>query len=142
MTVSLPVADHIAINEVINRFFWCLDHGNSERVGDLFTATAKLDLGRPGAPSVHGRDAIVEDVRNRPAVRLTRHLVTGVLIDAVDADHAHVGVVNAVFAGPNDDSKIREEIGMSDTALVMVKEGDGKWRFEDMKRTVIFKPQA
>ena len=140
MTVALPPEDHFAIHEVVNRFFWYLDRSNAD-AAELFTDTAQLDLGRPGAPVVKGRDAIFADMRDRPVVRVTRHLVTGVLIEPVSADHANVSIVTAVYAGPDDGSKIRTEIGVSDTALVMVKEADGKWRFAEMTRTMVFKPQ-
>lgn len=141
MTFSLSAEDQLAVHQVIYRFFRSLDRNIADEAGPLFTQDAKLDLGRPGAPTVHGRDAIVEDMRNRPSGRVTRHLVTCIIIDAVAADRANVSIVNAIHAGPDDGSKVRDEIGASDTALVMVKEGDGQWRFDDMKRTITFKPQ-
>ena len=100
----------------------------------IFTAAKKL-VARVG------RDAIVADMNNRPGGRITRHLVTGVLIEPVAADHATVSILTAVYAGRDDGSQSRQEIGVSDTDLVMVKEADGKWRFADMKRTQGFKPQ-
>lgn len=141
MTASLPTEDHVAINDTINRFFWCLDRSRADRVADLFTEAAKLDLGRPGAPVVQGRDAIVADMRDRPGGRVTRHLVSGVLIEPVATDQATVSILTAVYAGLDDGSQVRKEIGVSDTDLVMARDGDGKWRIADMKRTVVFKPQ-
>ena len=141
MTFQLPAEDQLAINEVITRFFRALDANDPAKAGDLFTESATLDHGRPGAPLIHGRDAIVEDMRKRPGGRVTRHIISGILIEAVSATHANVSIVNAIHAGPDDGSKVREEIGASDTALVLRKESDGKWRFDDMRRTVIFKPQ-
>ena len=78
---------------------------------------------------------------NRPGGRITRHPVAGVPIEPVAENHATVSILTAVYAGRDDGSQRREEIGVSDTDLVMVKEADGKWRFAEMKRTPVFKPQ-
>jgi hypothetical protein len=64
-----------------------VDHGQAERVGELF---AKDGVWRGSQQEYHGLDEIQQALKTRQAnqERMSRHICTNVLIEAVDSDHA------------------------------------------------------
>lgn len=62
------------------------DAGDALGLANLFTADGQLT--RPSGATLHGRDEIAASYRDRPAHRLTAHLVCGTLFTAVGADEA------------------------------------------------------
>jgi ketosteroid isomerase-like protein len=64
----------------------CADAGDADGLAALFTADAELV--RPGGRPIRGREAIAAAYRERPADRLTVHLVCGTLFEACSGDRA------------------------------------------------------
>jgi ketosteroid isomerase-like protein len=62
------------------------DAGDARTLAALFTAEAELV--RPGGQPILGREAIATAYRERPAERITVHLVCGTLFDACGPDAA------------------------------------------------------
>ncbi|MBL8280182.1 MAG: nuclear transport factor 2 family protein [Pelomonas sp.] len=64
----------------------CIDAPDPAGLAALFTVQGELH--RPSGEPAQGRDAIEAAYRNRPAARLTRHLVVSTLVEMQAADTA------------------------------------------------------
>ena len=75
-------------SELINRFAVHNDLGDHRALADLFAADGRY--ARPTAPDafVEGAEAIYETFANRPKDKITRHLITNIVIDVVDSHTA------------------------------------------------------
>ena len=78
-------------------FCYYLDHGETDRLVDLFTADAKYTH---GDRSSVGRDAINElfSNRNAPGTRTARHMQTGLRFKVIDEESATGNSVCMTFA--------------------------------------------
>ncbi|WP_353362683.1 nuclear transport factor 2 family protein [Acidovorax sp. FG27] len=72
--------------ELVLRSAACVDAGDAAGLAALFTADARLT--RPGGALLHGQPAIAKAYADRPAGRITRHLVCGTLFDDIGEDQA------------------------------------------------------
>ena len=70
-----------------------------DALSELFTEDASF--ARPTAPdnAIAGREAIRAGFKARPAGRITRHLITNLLVTAIDADHARCRMYATLFTG-------------------------------------------
>ena len=68
-----------ACREVIEQSVRHVDNGDAEAFSRLFTDDAVLV--RPSGAALHGRAAIRQSYAARPAQRITRHLVTGTVVE-------------------------------------------------------------
>lgn len=68
-----------ACQQVVLRTAACADANDADQLSALFTEQAVLV--RPGAEPLHGREAIRQAYAQRPAERITRHLVSNLLVD-------------------------------------------------------------
>jgi len=78
--------DEAACRELVLRAATLADTGQADALAALFTADAHLT--RPNGVALKGREAIARAYRERPAHRITVHLVCGTLFDEVGPDHA------------------------------------------------------
>ncbi|MGY8803217.1 MAG: nuclear transport factor 2 family protein, partial [bacterium] len=76
---------------LITRYCHYIDHGEAAKVADLFTAD-----GTWTAPGVvmSGQDELRTGFTSRQenTARMSRHVCNNLLIDVIDADHAHGAV--------------------------------------------------
>lgn len=77
------------------------DAGNAAALAALFTAEAQLL--RPGAPPILGQAAIEAAYAERPAQRLTRHLLTNILVEVESPDLARATSSVLLWSGNRDD---------------------------------------
>jgi len=96
----------------------------------LFSADAVLV--RPNAAPLHGPEAIHEAYTNRAPERISRHLVTGTLVEVLSADEAHAKSTVLLWLGSTDDPAgpkgrpVREQVlGEFDDRFVRTAAG---WR--------------
>lgn len=75
-----------ACRQLVLRAAACADAGDARSLAALFSPDAELV--RPGGVPIRGRVAIEAAYRDRPAERMTVHLVCGTLFDEVRADRA------------------------------------------------------
>ncbi len=73
------------------------DAGQADALAALFTADARLT--RPSGAVLQGRDAIAASYRERPAHRVTAHLVCGTRFDALGADEARATTAVLLWTG-------------------------------------------
>src|SRR6186713_3021788 len=96
MTARLNPEDRAAIEDLIQRHAWLIDHGKSDRIGELFTTDAALyGVG----PDKVGRAAIAAWGAERAAMRerRSRHVQSNILIEAVSPDTARGLVVLTLY---------------------------------------------
>jgi uncharacterized protein (TIGR02246 family) len=75
-----------ACRDLVVRAAHCTDSHRHEDFAALFTPDAVLT--RPGGEPLRGREAILAAYRTRPAERITRHLITGSVIELESATRA------------------------------------------------------
>ncbi|MDA7416293.1 nuclear transport factor 2 family protein [Xenophilus arseniciresistens] len=77
----------LACRELIETSVQHVDDGNASAFAALFAPDAVLV--RPNGSLLEGRAAIEAAYAQRPATRLTRHLVSNVVVTLTDDTHAH-----------------------------------------------------
>ncbi|UZF92980.1 nuclear transport factor 2 family protein [Bosea sp. NBC_00550] len=137
MTARLNPEDRAAIEDLIQRHAWLIDHGESDRIGELFTTDAALyGVG----PDKVGRAAIAAWGAERAAMRerRSRHVQSNILIEAVSPDTARGFVVLTLYrhdgAGPGSATPFL----ICEYADRYRKEPDGEWRFAERRLSVLF----
>jgi SnoaL-like domain len=77
------------------------DHHRAAEFAALFAADAVLT--RPNAEPLHGREAIREAYAQRPAQRITRHIVTNTRVEVLSAVDARASSVVLLWSGSMQD---------------------------------------
>lgn len=106
------------------------DGQDHEGFAALFTADALLQ--RPGGAALQGREAIVAAYRERPANRMTRHLLCGTLFGDCGPEAAAATTQVLLWSGDADDApgpfgrwSPRQVLGQFEDRFVRTPEG---WR--------------
>jgi ketosteroid isomerase-like protein len=86
-----------ACRETVLRAAAAVDTGDARGLADLFTEDAVLL--RPNGEALHGRAAIFDAYANRPAGRITRHLVTGTWVDLLAGGQARATSFVLLWSG-------------------------------------------
>ena len=71
--------------QVLLRFYDAFDNWNYEAMAELFTEDG---VWHRAGKALKGREAIVTELRSRSSTQVIRHVVTNLLVDVVDDDHA------------------------------------------------------
>jgi hypothetical protein len=74
---SLSRDDRDAISRLIIELAWRIDHGQADRVAELFVENGTMTL---GGPTLSGHDALRKWGLERSKERLTRHVCTNIRI--------------------------------------------------------------
>lgn len=134
---GLAPQDRLAIEQLIQRHAWLIDHGEADKVGELFTVDAALHgIG----PDKAGRAAIAEWGRQRAAMseRRSRHVQSNILIEPTGPDTARGWVVLTLYRhdGPGEGSAA--PLLIAEYADRYTREPDGSWRFAERRLAVLF----
>lgn len=121
-----------ACRDVVARAALKLDANDLDGFASLFTPDAIVV--RPGKEPLHGVDALVQSYRARPASHMTRHLVTGSVVDLRAPDEARAISNVLLWTGSADDSvgpfgrraQARQVVGEFEDILRLCS--DGLWR--------------
>lgn len=81
MNYGISQQDHIACTAAIQRFSAYVDAGRYDDAAALFAPDGVMQ--RP-QERIEGRDALRQSFRSRPAHRLTRHVISNLVLDPVD----------------------------------------------------------
>lgn len=120
-----------ACRELVLRSAAHADAGNAPALAALFTEEAVLQ--RPNAEPITGRAAIQAAYAQRPAGRITRHLVTNTLIDFDTPRQARACSYVLLWSGAESDAsspagraaQARQMVGEFDDRLS--RQTDGRW---------------
>lgn len=138
MTVE-PIAphDHLACVTTIQRFAVLVDAGRYEEAADLFASDGVMQ--RP-QECIEGRQALLTSFLARPSHRMTRHIITNVVLEPIGPDrirafsyasvYRHLGAPRVPLALPVT-ARPPETIAEYSDEL---SRQDGKWRI--WRRTV------
>lgn len=107
------------------------DTGDADALAMLFTEDAVLV--RPGAQPLHGREAIRAAYAQRPAGRITRHLVANSLVELDASGQAHARSYVLLWTGAAGDpdgpagrpAQARQMVGEFDDRFLCLP--DGQW---------------
>ncbi|SFJ07169.1 SnoaL-like domain-containing protein [Bosea sp. OK403] len=137
MTLRLTLEDRVAIEDLIQRHAWLIDHGESDRIGELFTQDAALyGIG----PDKLGRAAIANWGAERAAMRdrRSRHVQSNILIEPISPETARGCVVLTLYRhdGPGPGSATPFLICEYDDRYR--KDADRAWRFTERRLSVLF----
>lgn len=137
IVAGLSPQDRLAIEELIQRHAWLVDHGEADKVGALFAEDAALyGVG----PDKIGRTAIAEWGRQRATMteRRSRHVQSNILIEPAGPDTARGWVVLTLYRhdGPGEGSAV--PLLIAEYADRYAREPDGTWLFAERRLAVLF----
>lgn len=113
-----------ACQEIVLRAAACVDANDATSFAALFAERAVLT--RPNAQALHGREAIRLAYEQRPIDRITRHLVTNLLVDVESPEAARARSYVLLWTGSKADpadasgrrAQAKELVGEFDDRLV------------------------
>ncbi|SFF26812.1 nuclear transport factor 2 family protein [Paracidovorax wautersii] len=127
-----------ACRDLVLRSAALSDAGDAAALAALFAEDAQLV--RPGAPPISGRAAIEQSYRQRPAGRITAHMVLGTLFDGAIGDGDEASATSRVLVwtadagtepGPHGrPAEPRQRLGFFADRFVYTAEG---WRIQQRR---------
>lgn len=137
MTTLISIEDRAAIEDLIQRHAWLIDHGEANRIGELFTRDGTL---HGVGPEKRGRDAIAAWGAERAEMRerRSRHVQSNILIEPVAADTAHGCLVLTLYRHDGPGPGATAPFLICEYADRYRKEPDGAWRFAERRLSILF----
>lgn len=136
-TPGLALADRAAIEDLVHRHAWLIDHGQADRVGELFVEDGAL---YGAGPDKQGRAAIAAWGAQRAAMRerCSRHIQGNILIEPLEAGAARGWTTLTLYRqdGPGEGSST--PLLIAEYADLYRREPDGVWRFAERRLSVLF----
>lgn len=137
---DVSTQDRVAIvqecNQLIARFAIANDDRDADALAGMFVEDGIFV--RPTKPNepYKGRETIREAFRAKPASLVTRHIVANTVVDVVSANEAKVHSYLLLYTAPATDSGLpkadpKQLLGAFDD--VIVKDGDGVWKFRERR---------
>jgi hypothetical protein len=127
--------DHVSLSRLVVEIAWRIDHGQADRVWELFVADGILNTS--GIPLV-GHDAIRDWGRARTASTIrTRHICSGMRFVAYDNERATGTTLLTVFShdGNGQGSTVPAVVGEDTDTFVRT---DAGWRFASRTFEALF----
>lgn len=145
MPIQTESLARLACREVIEQSAIHLDGGNLDAFCELFSEDAVLV--RPNGAALRGRDAIRQSYASRPATRITRHLVTNVMVELLQDNHALARSYVLLWSGSTDDpvtdwgraAHPRQVVGEFEDCLLRM--ADGRWRIQQRRARFVLHGQ-
>ena len=134
---NLDVSQQRAIERLVHRYAWLIDHAEAQGVADLFTEDGRLfGVG----PDKVGRSAILDWGRQRAAMaeRRSLHVQTNLLIEPVGRDEASGASVVTVYRHDGQGPRPATPFAVAEYADRYRRGADGEWRFAERRLTVAF----
>jgi hypothetical protein len=137
---SVPLLDvdsRVAIEHLIHYHAWLIDHGEAEKVANLFTDDGALyGVG----PDKIGRGAIADWGRQRTAMtqRSSRHVHGNILLKA-DGDHAARGtVILTLYRHDGAGDGPATPLLIAEYTDLYQQQPNGRWLFAQRRLTILF----
>ncbi|WP_070154960.1 nuclear transport factor 2 family protein [Sphingobium phenoxybenzoativorans] len=129
---AIDLDARIAITDAIHLYYHFVDSGQASKVARLFAADAKLTFGKgsPKPGTIEGA-AIADAMRDREAqtAAFTRHAVTNIVLDGVNADTVSASHMLILFRS-DDSSRSTLPTFVADVEDCWVLDGDA-WAIAD-----------
>lgn len=126
-----------AIEQLIHRHAWLIDHGEAEKVAELFTEDGALfGVG----PDKTGRAAIAEWGRQRAAMteRRSRHVHSNILVEADGEDTVRGTTLLTVYRHDGDGEGSASPLIVGEYEDRFRKQPDGGWLFAERRLSILF----
>lgn len=139
-TTGLQAVDlgrHLAIERLVHRYAWLVDHGEADKAAELFTDDGRL-LG-VGSDKI-GRAVIADWGRQRAAMseRRSLHVHTNLLIEAIGDNEASGCSIVTVYRHDGEGPAPAVPLVVAEFADLYRKGSDGAWLFAERRLTVAF----
>ena len=128
-----------AIHDLVSEFAWLIDHGQADRVADLFTEDGcLLGIGE----DLRGRAAIAAWGGRRAALRerTSRHCCGNVRVQAEAPDRARATVLLTLFRRDGPSAGPATPLLVGDYEDIYQRGPDGRWRFHERRLVILFGP--
>jgi SnoaL-like domain len=135
-SAQVHLLDRVAIEDLLATYLYRLDHGQTDKLAELFAEDGVMDVENVGA--LKGHAAIAAYYEKRSKTRTTRHIMTNLYIEFDDATHARTSHTLTYFAGEGAGPFPATPSGVADYSNIVVRGSDGKWRIQYRKPTPIF----
>ncbi len=127
------------IQDLIYRFFLYLDEQNYDQLTKLMAPTG---IWHRNGQALKGPEGVMEAMKTRPLGFTTRHLITNIMVNAADADHAAATFYMTVFAHtadvkPTGPVHIQLPVHVSIYREKFVRTPQG-WRIAELEGTATF----
>ena len=127
---------------IVPRFFMHLDNQEFDRLADLL---APDGVWHRAGKELRGRAMLLAAMDARGATRRTRHLITNLIVDAIDADHAEAVFYSTAFvctdAAPDVIAPMELPSSIGTYRATFVRMPDG-WRIAALKSQMTFRRQS
>jgi hypothetical protein len=128
-------ADHLSLSRLVVEIAWRIDHGQADRVWELFVPDGVLDTS--GTPLV-GHNAILEWGRARVASTVqTRHICSGMRFNDRGSDRATGSTLLTVFMHDGDGRGPAVPAVVGEDADEFLRTNAG-WRFASRRFETLF----
>ena len=137
VAAMLEPGEQQAIERLIHRYAWLIDHGEAERVADLFTEDGGLfGIG----PDKVGRPAVADWARQRAAMteRRSRHVHSNLLVAPVADGRASGTMIVTVYRHDGAGPASAVPLLVGDYADRYRKGPDGAWLIEERRFGLAF----
>lgn len=125
---QVQAADRAAIEQLLVTYYYRLDHEQSDKLAELFTENGVFHLASIG--EMKGRRAIADYYAKRPRSRITRHVMSNLMVDFTSADRAETTHILTYFAGEGPGRPLASPTNVQDYANTVVRGADGRWLIE------------
>ena len=107
-----------ACTKLVTLFSHYNDNRNFKALSELFTEDGSF--ARPTDPDnyTQGRDNILSAFESRPNDRITRHIISNVIVDVADAEHASGSCYATLFLAPIDAEQAKFGVKANTSQLV------------------------
>ena len=137
MTDAIDDSTRLAIETLIHDHAWLIDHGQADRVVNLYTDHARL-LGIGAEKS--GRDAIAAWATGRAAMtgRRSRHVQSNIRLLPMPDGRVSGTVLLTLYRHDGDGPAPAAPLLVAEYEDIYAQAGDGTWRFAERRLTVLF----
>ena len=126
----------VAIEALAVEYFYLLDHGQADKLADLYTDDAVLDRG--DGQVLVGRAAIAKYYASRSTKNITRHVTTNLRL-VFETDNRVRGIRTFThYSGPAAEQAPPAIPSVAEYEEVFVRGADRQWRFASRKITSLF----
>ena len=135
---TIPLEDRCAIEKLLSDFCWLVDHGEADKVTDLF-----IEQGKIITPMfiLTGKDEISHqfEERQKDKNRVSRHSWSNLRVE--NLNHGRVRVMTGVqtYMANGEMPIVPQNFIIGDSIDVVIKGDDGIWLFEERRLVVAFK---
>jgi ketosteroid isomerase-like protein len=135
-------AVEIDVARIVPRFFMHLDNQAFDRLADLMAPDGAWN--RAGK-ELRGRAMLLQAMDARGPTRRTRHLISNLIVDAIDADHAEAVFYSTAFVHTDTSAdaiapmELPSSIGTYRATFIRMQDG---WRIATLKSQMAFRRQS